>query len=62
MKGGPSRSGARSGWVGVVRANTAMSRRCPKCEARPGWRCTRKIGDRVVFKVAPCAERFEEPS
>lgn len=56
---GPTRRAARSGWVGVVRADTALSRRCPDCEAGPGWRCFwLKGGWQQVFKSKPCPGRF----
>lgn len=43
--------------LGYVRGGGPLSRICPRCGAAIGWRCTKTVGDRILFINVPHAER-----
>jgi hypothetical protein len=38
-------------------AGKYLVRRCPKCDAAPGWRCTRVVGEQVFPMVTVHKQR-----
>ena len=52
--------GRRDG-AGPAASRGAMSRTCPRCQAKPGWRCTRKAANGGLVPLArPHPERREK--
>lgn len=55
----PVERGARRGAAYAVPPRGRMARPCPRCGARPGWRCTRTVGVQEIPIKKTHPERTE---